>query len=75
MTEVLPIAGTTSYHVPYVVTIKTSIPKSNIFRFENSWVEHEGFMDCVKQSWQKPSNKSHITAQIGDKFKALRGGS
>lgn len=30
-------------------------------------------MECVKQSWQKPSHKSHITAQIADKFKSLRG--
>lgn len=72
MTEVLPLARTASDHVPCVVTIKTSIPKSNLFRFENYWVELDGFMECVKESWQKPSRKSHITAVIADKFKALR---
>ena len=73
MTEVLPLARTASDHVPCVVTIKTSIPKSKIFRFENFWVELEGFMECVQQSWQKTSHKSHITARIADKFKSLRG--
>ena len=73
MTEVLPMARSASDHVPCVVTIKTSIPKSKIFRFENYWAELEGFMECVQQSWQKPSNKSHITARIADKFKCLRG--
>ena len=33
MTEVLPLARTASDHVPCMVTIKTSIPKSNLFRF------------------------------------------
>ena len=73
MTKVLPLARTASDHVPCVVTIKISIPKSKIFRFENFWVELEGFMECVQQSWQKTSHKSHITARIADKFKSLRG--
>ena len=73
MTEVLPLARTASDHVPCVVTINTSILKSKIFRFENYWVELEGFMECVQNSWQKPSNKPHITARIADKFKCLRG--
>ena len=72
MTEVLPLARTASDHVPCVVTIKTSIPKSNLFRFENYWLELEGFMDCVAKSWNIPSRKEHITAKIADKFKYLR---
>lgn len=72
MTEVLPLARTTSDHVPCVVTIKTSIPKSNLFRFENYWLELEGFMKCVEDSWQKPSKKRHITARIADKLKSMR---
>ena len=50
MTEVLPLARTASDHVPCVVTIKTFIPKSKIYRFENCCVELEGFMDCVKKN-------------------------
>ena len=72
MTEVAPLAWTASAHVPCVVTIKTSIPKSNLFRFENYWLELEGFMDCVAKSWNIPSRKDNITAKIADKFKYLR---
>ena len=72
MTEVLPLARTASDHVPCLVSIKTSIPKSNLFRFENYWLELEGFMDCVESSWNQPSQKTHITAKIADKFKCLR---
>ena len=69
MTEVLPLDKTASNHVPCVVTIKTSIPKSKIFWFENYWVKLEGFMECVEQSWQKPSHKSHITARIAESLR------
>jgi hypothetical protein len=69
---VLPLAHTKSDHVPCVVTIDTIIPKSNIFRFEFFWVDHPGFIDCVKGSWCIPSNMSHCSAKIADKFKSLR---
>ena len=55
-----------------LISISTSIPKAHIFRFENYWLELEGFMDCVAKSWNIPSRKDHITAKIADKFKYLR---
>ena len=68
----LPLARTASDHVPCVVAINTSIPKCNIFRFENYWVELQGFLDCVSASWSSTINKAHITATIAAKFKSLR---
>lgn len=72
LTQVLPLAKTASDHVPCVVTFNTSIRKCNLFRFENYWIEMEGFMECVQQSWVIPSRKAHITAVIMDKMKHLR---
>ena len=72
ITQVLPLAKNVSDHVPCVVSIGTTIPKSNLFRFENFWVEHTGFLECVQQSWATASHKTHITARIVDKFKTLR---
>ena len=63
---------TASDHVPCVVVISTNIPKANIFRFEFFWVKMEGFYDCVKQSREKPSRKTHISSIIADKLKTLR---
>ena len=71
-TQVLPLARTASDHVPCVVAINTSIPKCNIFRFENYWVELQGFIDCVAASWSSTINKAHITVVIAAKFKSLR---
>src|SRR4051812_15771519 len=70
--QVLPLAKTASDHVPYVVIINTSIPKANIFRFENHWVQMDGFLDCVRESCVVPSHKAHLVAIIVDKFKRLR---
>lgn len=51
LTEVLPLARVTSDHVPCKIMINTSIPKSNLFRFENFWMEHSDFMGVVQDSW------------------------
>jgi hypothetical protein len=40
-TLLLPLAKTTLDHIP------SSIPKANIFQFENYWIEHPGFIDVV----------------------------
>lgn len=49
------LARSTLDHTPCVVQIGTDIPKANIFRFENFWIEHEGFfLACsvhLAKSW------------------------
>lgn len=35
-------------HIPCVIHIQNSMPKSNIFRFKNSWMEHDHFFHSVK---------------------------
>ena len=72
MTQVAPLARTTSDHVPCVISISTTIPKAHIFRFENYWVHQPGFMDYVREVWNKFSHKHHISAVIMDKLKSLR---
>ena len=50
-TLVHPLARPTSDHVPYVISIGTSIPKANVFRFENYWINMPGFLEIVKNIW------------------------
>jgi endonuclease/exonuclease/phosphatase family metal-dependent hydrolase len=47
-TLLLPMARTTSDHVPCMVQIGTSIPKASVFRFESFWVEMPGFLDTIQ---------------------------
>lgn len=73
-TEVLPLAKITSDHIPCKISIGTSIPRSNIFRFENFWSEHEGFTEVVQSLWLQPQLHPNIANVIVSKFKNLRYG-
>jgi len=53
-TMVKPLSKPVSDHVPCVLTIETSIPKSKIFRFENFWPLHPGFKELINTIWSKP---------------------
>ena len=70
--EVLPMAKITSDHIPCKVAISTSMPRSNIFRFENYWVEQEDFLETVQNSWLTAPNMHTATRTISSKFKSLR---
>jgi hypothetical protein len=72
MTEVFPMAQITSDHVPCRVSMNTRIPKSSIFRFENFWVQHDGFFDTFQDSWLTPIHSSNSTRVISAKLKRLR---
>lgn len=50
-TTVQPLTRNISGHVPSVVKIDTKIPKSPVFRFENFWVDMDGFYDIVQMVW------------------------
>jgi hypothetical protein len=43
-----PLAMTTYDHVPCVISIETTMPKSNILKFENNWLEMEGLLPLVE---------------------------
>lgn len=47
-TLAFPLARVTSDHVPCVIQIQTSMPKSSLFRFENWWLQQDSFMPLVE---------------------------
>ena len=59
-TMVHPMSKPISDHIPCKIMIGTSIPKSSIFRFENFWPEHPGFLETVQASWSSPSKLEEI---------------
>jgi hypothetical protein len=71
-TLLLPLAKPTSDHLPCVVQIGTKIPKANVFRFENFWVQHPGFLDVVEQAWNMEVRASASDSIIVAKMKNLR---
>lgn len=46
-TLVKPLSRPISDHIPFVIHIDSCIPKANIFRFENFWLQHPGFKETV----------------------------
>lgn len=72
LTEVIPLAKVTSDHVPCKIMINTSIPKSNIFRFENFWTEQNDFISVVENAWTQHINHGSSASSLAGKFKKLR---
>ena len=69
---VLPLAKSSSDHVPCMVNVSTVSPKATLFRFESFWVDQPGFLEVVKGSWENFSHKISSAAVLADKFKSLR---
>jgi hypothetical protein len=69
---VLPLARITSDHLPCRVQIGTNIPKANIFRYENFWLNHLECLEQIKTVWLTPVNVCNSAHIISAKFKLLR---
>jgi hypothetical protein len=63
-TFVLPMAKITSDHIPCKISIGTNIPKASLFRFENFWPEHPGFVDTVRSRWDQPVRNCTSSANV-----------
>ena len=73
-TFVQPLSRPISDHIPYVLHIGTHIPKGRMFRFENFWVEHPGFMDIVKLHWDNSPVYANAAENRSSKLKQVRSG-
>lgn len=71
-TLLLSMAKPTSDHIPCMVQIDTTIPKANVFRFENYWIEQHDFLDIVQDTWNTEVRSSNIVTKVAAKFKLLR---
>jgi hypothetical protein len=56
-----------------MVQIGTKIPKANVFRFENLWVQHPGFFEVVQDAWNMEVRAHTSVVVIVAKLKNLRG--
>jgi hypothetical protein len=72
LTMVLPLAKTTSNHLPCKIQIGTNIPKANISRFENYWLSHPSCFELIKIAWSTPTIGTLDSARtISAKLKLL----
>lgn len=62
----------TSDHWPCNITISTVIPKGQVFRIENFWMQHPTFIQTVQQGWAEIRSQADKAKTITAKFKNLR---
>lgn len=73
-TLVQTLGRPTSDHCPFVIKIGTSIPKSNVFRFENFWVTCPSLLDVVSLHWESTPFYANAAKTLNGKFKQVRKG-
>lgn len=71
-TYVQPLSRPISDHVPYVLHIGSSIPRSNLFRFENHWTEHGDFLKIVDLHWNYLAVFANTAKNLSSKLKQVR---
>jgi hypothetical protein len=69
-----PLSRLGSDHIPIHVQIGTYIPRANLFRFENYWINFVRFLDTVKINWDSSAYKSDSGFMLNGKFMKLRYG-
>jgi mannosylglycoprotein endo-beta-mannosidase len=71
-TVVKSLARDNSDHTPCVITASTLVPKPQVFRFENYWLEHDDFQTVLIQGWEQPTLQQDAAKNLTAKFKNLR---
>jgi hypothetical protein len=66
-----PLTMTTCDQTPCVISIKTNIPKSQVFRFKNYWVGYDDFLPLVESVWNNSIFYQDAAKRITAKFKIL----
>ena len=70
-TSVSTLVMQTSNHWPRNITISTAIPKSQVFRFENYWLQQPSFTQIAQQGWEEIGSQSDKAKTVTAKFKNL----
>ena len=69
-----PLARLGSDHTPIIIQVESTIPKSQIFRFDDYWFEFEEFKETVEKYWQHTGVYKNPAQDITARFKSLRYG-
>jgi hypothetical protein len=73
-TTASPMARLGSDHIPIIIQIGTMIPKSNIFRFQEYWLQFDGFKEIVEENWVNRGVYRNCAQDLVARFKSLRHG-
>jgi hypothetical protein len=71
-TMAIPLAKLSSDHIPIQVKIGNAITRANIFRFEEFWLDIDGFGELVASNWLNKGLYRNPAQDIAARFKNLR---
>jgi hypothetical protein len=71
-TSLTTLPWQTSDHKPLLVSMSTSIPKSQIFRFENAWLYHPLFLPEVLPTWHQELPCPDVAGRLAGKLERVR---
>lgn len=61
-------------HVPFLIKIGTQLPKSNVFLFENYWINFPDFLATVELHWDSALFFANAAKILNGKVKQVRSG-
>lgn len=73
-TMAIPLSRLGSDHIPIHIQIETTVPKAQIFRFEDFWIDFDEFRDVVQKFWQHTGVYKNAAQDVTARFKSLRHG-
>jgi hypothetical protein len=65
------LTHSTSDHVPLKIQISTSMPKSSLYRFENSWIQQPGFLSVINMAWNLQHSPPDLASSLVIRLKDL----
>ncbi|CAO2142968.1 unnamed protein product [Urochloa humidicola] len=63
-TSLTSLPKPTSDHTPIQLKLSTTIPKPNLFRFENGWLKHRDYLPAVLPAWHHAGSQDAAAALV-----------
>jgi len=73
-TFIQPLSRPISDHIPFLLQIGSRVPRSRMFRFENFWIQHPGFLEIVSLHWNNSPFVGNAAKNLSSRLKHVRAG-
>jgi len=71
-TTLTSLVRPTSDHTPLLISISSTIPKTNLFRFENAWLLNNSFLPSVLPAWRNAPPHADAAGKLAGCLKTTR---
>ena len=71
-TTLTSLVRPTSDHTPLLISISSTVPKTNLFRFENAWLLNQSFLPSVLPAWSDAPPHADAAGKLAGCLKMTR---